>query len=391
MVAAVELVVLGHALLDAEHGVAQLQGRRELLLVARPPDLVEDRPGHLERVPPDVLLQRGGALVRSGVVEDDLPVAVVVDRLREIRLGVDRASDVLVRVDVARIGHGELAQERGGRRVLVLAVDAHERRRSFRTPPTRAGTPGTRSGRAGTTTPTCSRRPDSPSGRRSARRTPAVPPASSWLAWLCSDASGAGAPLNAADDDRARWSRALRLRRAAACEHHGCEQRCDPVTHGQTACHTAGRWWGRAGRGSSRAGPGGVAARRAAVEAEPAGVGPRREVRSAAPTQSRRRERIVPLGGSFVPRGARAEPARGTLFPVDAGGKRSVGREDRRMRLAFTTPRSTLFPLSGKLRRTRTPSRGAFDEMPAQRDSRRPDAAADRGPHRGPRTPGATR
>ena len=47
VIAAVELVVLGHPLLDAEHRVAQLQGRGELVLVARPPDLVEHRPGHL--------------------------------------------------------------------------------------------------------------------------------------------------------------------------------------------------------------------------------------------------------------------------------------------------------------------------------------------------------
>ena len=39
MLAAVELVVLGHALLDPEHRVAQLQGRGELVLVTRPPIL----------------------------------------------------------------------------------------------------------------------------------------------------------------------------------------------------------------------------------------------------------------------------------------------------------------------------------------------------------------
>jgi len=44
--AAVDLVALGHALLHAEHVVAQLEGSRQLLPAASPADLIYGRPGH---------------------------------------------------------------------------------------------------------------------------------------------------------------------------------------------------------------------------------------------------------------------------------------------------------------------------------------------------------
>ena len=65
----------GHALLDAEHVVAQLP--------ARPPSpagratrrtSVEDGPGHPQRVVSDVLLERADALVGTGMVEHDWPL-----------------------------------------------------------------------------------------------------------------------------------------------------------------------------------------------------------------------------------------------------------------------------------------------------------------------------
>ena len=83
-VAAVELLALGHALLDAEHLVAQLERRRHLLVAARAADLVGERVLIAARSSRMSRSSAAGARVRAGVVEDHLAAAVEEDRLRVV-------------------------------------------------------------------------------------------------------------------------------------------------------------------------------------------------------------------------------------------------------------------------------------------------------------------